>query len=262
MKVLFTTFAVICASLILYRPTVEAGVSNLDDFSKLTFEVNLEKDNYVLSEPFTVNFSVINNTKSPISSYTPVFLQECELEVDLDGKIKTFRNLSNITGKPMRFLSTLSANQRFNDEGTFGPSFSELFFPAPGKYSIRFRLKSPDAEKSIVSNTVEIRIDEPTNLNLKAFEFLKSHEKYFGLSSWQFHGKEAVELLERFTFDFGESAYGEFAITELAYTYLTRGELDRAKATFTKVLSSRNRRTAEDAKKAVIDIENRLLQRQ
>ena len=258
MKALTISFTLVLVCLGVFAQTPGIPKQNKDDFERLSFEVEVEKSNYLLSEPITIKFTFSNKTADSLISYQPVFTQESELKVIFDGNITTFSSLSSITGKPMRFPLTIKPNVSIKDHEMFGPSFSGNFFPVPGKYIIQFILRRSDAVKSIASNIIDIVVEEPAGINREAFEFLKRHEKYFDLSSWVFQEKEGFALLETFVRQYDRSVYGEFGISSLAYSYLSQGEMEKAKTEFEKISFSQNKLFADDAKRSLADIERKL----
>lgn len=251
-------FVAILVALALLEGPNGAQSKKQDDFEKMKFEVAPDKDSYILLEPIRLKFKFSNQTSAPVTTFQPFFIHESKLIIFFNGETRVFNDLSSINGIPaVRFPIIFKPQSLVSDEKIFNPAFVGAFFPVAGDYKLQFILRSADGEKSIQSNVLDIRIEEPAGIDRDALDFLRRNEKYFGLSSWVFSDKEGTELLEQFVRRYGRSIYGDFGISGLAYTYLGQSKLDKAKAEFEKLKDSEHKTIAEDARRNLVDIEKR-----
>ena len=107
-----------------------------------------------------------------------------------------------------------------------------------------------------MSNAIELQILEPIGTDKEALEFLRKHENPLSFD-WVFKDKDGDASLEDFVNRFGNSVYGETAISHLANLYLARNKADKAKVEFEKLKSSKNRILAKEANKALAEIASR-----
>ena len=83
MSILFVTMIGIVA---LAEPSFFQGTQK-DDFEKMTFDVELNKDSYLLLEPIFVEFKFSNQTKTEQTTYNPSYIHDAKLKVSFRGKI-------------------------------------------------------------------------------------------------------------------------------------------------------------------------------
>ncbi len=240
-----------------FAQTLIMPETSKDDFEKMTFEVEVNKDSYVMSEPIFVRFKFSNKTGLPQTTYSPSFLQESKLKVNFNGRTSVFDHLSSINGPGIRFAGTIPAGGFSTGDEMLSSPLVGTFFPEPGSYKFQFVLHSPGGDKTIESNVLEVTIEKPTGINKEAFDFIKKHQEFFGLSSWTYDGKNSEALLERLVNDYGQSVYGEIAISSLGFLYLAKGEIEKAKVEFDKIKSSENPIIAKEANRSLADITKR-----
>ncbi len=135
--------------------------------------------------------------------------------------------------------------------------FVGVFFPEPGNYQLQFVLHSAGGDKTVKSDIIEVTIEEPEGINKEASDFMRKHREFFGLSSWTPNSNESQTLLETFVRKYGQSVYGEIAISTLGTFYLERGDFDKAKAEFEKIKSSGNTIIAKHANNFLTNIAKR-----
>lgn len=257
MKTLFGLLILTVAGIITYTQTEAGETTSQDDFEKMTFEVEFSKNNYVLFEPIFVKFKFSNQTGSPQTTYQPSFLQESKLKVNFNGRTSVFEHLSSVNGPGIRFPGDVpSLGFSISDEMLNSPSVG-IFFPEPGNYQLQFVLHSAGRDKTIKSNIIKITIEKPAGIDNDAFKFMRKHHEFFGLSSWTPDSNESLTLLEKFIRKYGQSVYGETAISSLGIFYLARGEFEKAKVEFEKIKSSNNTIIAREANRSLADIAKR-----
>ncbi len=253
MKKIFLLFTAIIIVLA-FTQTSFLQEGNNNGFERMTFEVSLDKNSYVLLEPVFVKFKFSNQTGIPQIADSPVFIEESKLKVSFKGKTTIFNELSSGVGKPFRFPSAFQPNGFSSSEEIIASAFTGFFFSEPGNYQIQFVLRSSDGSKFIESNVIELQIMHPQGINKGAFDFMKRNKNFFGMSSWNPKGKEEETLLEWFVNNYGQSAYGEVAISNLASLYLSKGDIDKAHREFEKVKDSNHKSIADDAKNSLAKI--------
>ncbi len=114
MKKLISLFVLVMANLAVFAQTSVVQETGRDDFEKMTFEVELDKNSYVMFEPIFVKFKFSNQTGVPQTTYSPSFLQESKLRVNFNGKTSVFEHLSSINGPGVRFSRPRSSYWGFN----------------------------------------------------------------------------------------------------------------------------------------------------
>lgn len=245
-----------------------------------TLDVQLEKSNYILLEPIYAKFKVT----LPSTDIVPKISEALSIRVSFKGKTKQFRGITlNVisSGDPQPLPkidngellglipgvtsskdTKISSKQVVTEKDTFAErkhlSYEKEeiidrvgdFFPEPGNYQIQFVLNGAK------SNTIDITIEEPLGINKEAFDFLNKYEDAMSFY-WIWKEKDGISLLETFVNKYGESVYGESAISFLGNVYLAKGEIDKAKAEFEKIKSSENAIVAKEANKSLADIARR-----
>jgi hypothetical protein len=87
---------------------------------------------------------------------------------------------------------------------------------------------------------------------------MKKHEDFFGMSSWAHDGEKSEPLLKTFVDKYGQSVYGELAISSLGSIYLAgRGDLEKASIQFEKIRASKHKVIADEAKRSLAEIARR-----
>ncbi len=245
-------------SAIVFGQTSVVQNTGKDDFEKMTFEVGLNKNSFVISEPIFIKFKFSNHTGVPQMTYSPAFIGESELKVSSRSKTLTHRNLSAFNGiSGVRFPLTVPPAWVSTKDEILTSPFTGYIFPISGEYQLQFILRSSGSEKTIKSNIINITIEKPTGINKDALDFMKEHQEFFGLSSWTDDGKNSLALLQEFVSKYDQSAYGEPAISALADIYESKNELDKAQIEFEKIKSSKNKLIADEANKALENIKER-----
>ena len=239
----------------IFSQSFNAQEKGIDGFEKMTFEVEFNKKDYFPVEPVFAKFKFSNQTRKLIKTHTPNFVSESKVRFKVDGKVREIIWLNSITGGGMRFPSAFKPNEFYENEELLGPTFG-WNFTEPGNYQLQFILHSSDGSKTIESNVIYMTVENPTGINKEAFDFMKKHRDFFGLSSWGYAGDEREDLLETFVNNYSQSVYGELAISSLGTIYLvSKGQVEQARIEFEKVKDSPNKVIARDAKRSLEEIE-------
>jgi hypothetical protein len=217
---------------------------------KLTFEVNLNRTNYLPFEPLFVKFKVTNQTDTTISAERPQFLLQSRLKVtNPKGDTVEVNGLSLTTGGGVNLPgggADLKPFQFYEEENV--PAIDPNIFVKQGNYQLQFFLNG------LESNVVEMKILNPKGINKEAFEFINEHGKDIWFGS-MLDEKNGDNLLKAFVQKFGESDYAKYAINSLGNYYLFfQKDLDKAQAEFEKLKNSENVALAQNANKTLVDI--------
>lgn len=253
-KRLTVLFILLMVSSIAFTQTSDSDIKRNSGFKKLSFEFELNKNNYLPFEPLFVKFRLSNQTKTPLAADRPQFLHDSVLKVmNFRGESKEITNLTlTSSGGPLLPgpIPILQPLQSYEEEEKV-PVISSDVFAEPGKYQIQFLICG------IESNVIEITVNKPLGIDKEAFDFLNKHGKdvWFGNI---FLEKDGLALMEIFVNRYAQSGYGELAIYQLGLRYFYTDQLDPAQREFEKIKTSSNKLIAETAKKSLADIEKRL----
>lgn len=241
-------------------PKQEIYKTDRNDFEKMSFEVELNKTEYVLLEPIGIKFRFSNKTDQPQTSYTPNFLTDTSVKISHNNE-SWERALYNLSiNSSVRFPAIFMPGKTIEANGILQPNFTNKFFAEPGKYRLQFFLSDRrEGVEKISSSIFEVEIKQPAGIDKEAFSYL---QKYIQnqLSSDLFYlderknGQDAARL-ERFVAKYSSSVYGEYAIYSLGNFYLFYDEMEKAKSEFEKLKNSSNNILADNAKISLNEIE-------
>jgi hypothetical protein len=236
-------------------PTDRPDNRNDNDSDSLTFEVNLNKREYLPFEPIKVHFKVSNKSGVELDVPPPDILRNTGLAViDPAGEKKVLSvsvssgGGANFPGAPL----TIRPFEVFEAE-TILP-LDPGIFEKTGAYRLQFSLNG------IESNAVKIAVRQPSGVDKDAFEFLKQHGKDPNFGS-VFLERNGADHLEKFVREFSGSVYGDFAGSALGRYYLYNGEPEKAKAEFEKIKNSGVKLLSERSKKDIAEAERKLAQK-
>lgn len=245
------------------EPTPERYITDKNDFEKMSFEMELNKTEYILLEPIAIKFKFSNKTDQPQTSYTPNWFTETSVKISYNDESQE-RALYNISTGGVRFPRIFMTGKTIEDPGILQPNYVNKFFAEPGKYQLQFFLSGGEGLERISSSVFEVEIKQPTGIDKKAFDYLMKYqsESEGDLFYWtKQDGKRNLARLETFVARYSSSVYGDYAIYSLGNFYLFYNELDKAKIEFEKIKSSSNRIIANGATKALADIEEKFRER-
>lgn len=258
MKKLLALIVLVLGASVAFSQTADLLQKRNSDFDKLTFQVELEKKSYFPFEPMRAAFQVINQTSEPLAASSPLFLLHSSLEVvNPKGDTIKISRLSNTSGGGPELPGanqTLQPSQRYSTVGFI--SIPPDVFAEPGNYKIQFELS--EADTLLKSNVSEVTIKTPQGINKEAFDFLNQHGKDIWFGGDIYETEEGEALIEAFVEKYGASIYAEPAISALANIYRSQGKLEKAKANFKKLESSKNKDFAEYSKRSLIEIERKI----
>lgn len=238
-----------------------------DDFGKLSFDVNLNKNDYFPLEPLFAQVKVTNNTDKSLNILSTPDFKRLYLIVKFGGKRKVFNTLFLTSGSRPGFGIVIDKGQSIDADIVLETYLAEIF-PEYGQYQIQFVLSNGKTEKlrkEIRSDIKEIIIKEPFGINKEAIEFLRQNQEQ-SLFWWKESGEqESIEkngrpLIEEFVNKYSETVFGELAVYQLGIHYLNGGYIEPAKLEFEKIKNSTNKYVADKAKSSLAEI--RLNQKQ
>ncbi len=243
------------------NPTVsEQKIILKDKFNKLSFNVELNKSEYLPLEPIFIQMKVSNETDKPLSLPSIPDFKRLFVEIISDGVNRTVGSLFLIGPGRSSFPVILKKGQSLKNTAVLETNLSKMF-PKCGQYRVRFVLdngRSEELLREIKSDVKEITIKEPTGIDRESVEFLRSNlDQPSDTLFWWKNQSEERELLETFVQKYGQSKIGEYAIFQLGISYSNGGKLEKAQAEFEKVKNSGNKYIADNANEALVEIEKR-----
>lgn len=238
-------------------PKQETYKPDKDDFKKMSFEVELNKTEFVLLEPIGIKFRFANKTNQPQTSFAPTFLTETTVKISRNDK-NWDRSLYNLSiSIPVRPPRLFMPGQTVESNGIVQPNFENKFFPEPGIYQLQFFL-SADGIRKLPSAVFEVEIKRPTGIDKEAFDYLMKYQSQSSSELFYFDGRKNgndAPRLEKFVAKYGSTAYGEYAIFSLGNFYLFYDEFEKAEVEFEKIKTSDNKIIADATAKALAEVE-------
>jgi hypothetical protein len=200
-----------------------------DEFSKLSFNIQTSKHDYVLLEPIPLFLNVRNDTGRPVKGHVDLNFSSLNLKV-------VVQNPDIITSKftPTRIIDetlyedgqTIAPNKRYEKRQLIEDGLDE-FFSVAGEH--KFWVEMCD-EQCVLSNPVTVNIVLPEGKNREAFEDLKKLPNVF-----KSHPRIYKQALEDFVSRHHNSVYGNYFLYKLASQYMFFHEYEKAKETFGKI---------------------------
>lgn len=211
-----------------------------------SFDVTLEKGNYVLLEPIIATFSF---SLLPGESF-PRLLEATSITIKGRDGVRRFSKLTNaINSSPTESLPSSRSpslrqivemdKPRESAEKTGVQSVAEIitctdqFFPTSGKYTIQFSFRGAKSKE------IEVSIEEPGGINSGAFAVLNKYDDPLSFR-WVFENADGINLLKKFVADFPNSAYHDYAAYELGLLLFYRNNFEDARMVLTSVQASPN----------------------
>jgi hypothetical protein len=241
-----------------------AQTESKSKFSQLKFEVKSPKDKYLPLEPLQFSYKIFNPTDSPVEVYWVFPDVIFSLNVRKDDKINT-PQLSSLMAR--KGLTIIQPNQVF--EGSEVLNFQLLnIFPEYGKYELFFTIYGKELDKEsngkVVSNKVEITMQEATNINAEALDFIyKTHKTPILMGVFQYwedkRENKNQNPLEEFVEKYSRSVYGDYAIFYLGIGYKNQKKYDLATKELNKLKDKKDFGYSCEVKSYLEEIEQDLL---
>jgi hypothetical protein len=205
------------------EPSGQGENTELSINPEMSFMVSVEKANYFPWESVTVKARLENKTNTSLITLLPDMLMDSTVIVESANEKREFNNLTVYRSQLARQPATLKSGETYEQEFTLECSLDELF-PRSGTYAIRLVLNNLDEKRRLISNTVDITIDNVTDIDKEALDFInrnKVHRYYPMLFSWNLEAKtkDGRTLLEGFVSRYSRSVYGDYAILQLSRYY-------------------------------------------
>lgn len=219
-----------------------------------TLTVEAEKTTYYLLEPIPIN---LKGTLRPANISR--IADAVSVIITYNGESKVYQGVhpfitqgapQDLPGGKVLTTKDSDGSAQYFEAAVYVDRVKE-FFPNPGNYKLQLRIDGT------ASNVVDLTIEKPKDeRDLAAFNFLNAFSDPLTFA-WIWRDKSGVNLLESFVTDFGETPYGDIALSHLGFAYLAQNEFDKARIAFEKLKSSKNRSLAEEATQGLVEIARR-----
>ncbi len=211
----------------------------LSSFSDLTWEIVGPDKEVMLLEPVRLALSLCNKSQRRALGHSAVALEDNHVElfvVQPGGGMKKISPLTPVRKQMIVRPQVMTPGECFRSAGALTLSL-EKYFPEAGAYSLQAVIHDAEGNGRLWSNVVSFRVVEPAGANRRAYEFMKETDTAdFLLSGAGFPDVEKKrKLLEKFTSDFGETVYSDYAALLLGEVYFYKGEYGKAGEQFDKV---------------------------
>ena len=233
----------------------QTSVTVRDEFEKLSFKAEFNKNEYLPLEPIFLKLEMINKTGEPLKlSSTPSF-KRIQVMVAHNGNSKTFDNLF-LLSQPRNGVGTEFARDQILKGDVVLEKDLDSIFPETGQYKVQIILTNgrigKDDLSEIRSKVIDIEVKEPQGIDKAAVNFLKKNQDRV-LFWWKDQDK-GRDLLEAFVQNYSGSVFGEYAIFHLGLSYKGAGEFIKARNEFEKIKSSENSLISKEAKQNLAEI--------
>ena len=263
-RILITTslFAlIVCALLvILSKQIVSNTVKAQNELPKLSMEISSDQDSYLQAEPISINVKLSNRTNQPISwrGYLGVGPNFNFLVRDTNG-VKPPWEGWKIAAGIYSILRVMPPGEQIQQDVLLDHGLSQVLFPRPGRYDLQFEfVYRTDSEGSqqvkILSNSISITINEPQGKDLQAYEYLKGPLEQ---ARRQPNVRTLAQIEQEFVDRYSNTVYAKYIIFQLANTYQTLGEDEKAFRELCKI-SGQNFYYSKDVQKKVYRIDEKL----
>jgi hypothetical protein len=144
------------------------------DFTKVIFEVTLEKNNLMFLEPLVIKFKFSNQTDKQIEFYKPN-LSDIELQITNEGgKFVLHKDLFAFYINRPRSISRLAPGESIEEIFITKPGNDRLFKES-GNFQLKFFIAQDEKKWSNVNNVV---IKEPEGEDLEVWNKIKDKKSF------------------------------------------------------------------------------------
>jgi hypothetical protein len=230
-----------------------------EDFSKIKFEVELGKTDYLLLEPIILKCKFSNPTTETLDIYKPDIVSQLRLQTILNGKTDIRRDLFAIDVNKMPVIQPMKPGEVIEEQVLFQPN--EGLLKKVGNYQLQFFINN--SGENLLSNTINVFVKYPNGIDKEAYEFLLNNKNKDGLSVFSLNEVKGNNLLiETFVNKYIGTKYGSYAVLYLGKTYFYCGKINEAQIEYEKLINNENDFLAQEAKNALVKIENRKIELQ
>lgn len=201
------------------------------DVPNLTLVISSDKNNYLQSEPVSLNFKLSNQSDQSISWKGTLSIgrnlkilsrSKTGKEIQLDG--------SNSIGGIYSPLKAMESGAKVEQDILINDTLSELLFPQPDNYDLQveFTYYTDTQEKQLVkilSNTISINISEPTGIARQAYEYIRGP---LASANRQTDVQVITAREQEFVNKYRNTVYAKYVGFSLASAYQRSGEDQKA----------------------------------
>lgn len=199
-------------------------------FADLRLEITAAKKEFLLLEPISLIFRLNNETNQPILGHKELTFSSryIELLIFHNGEMKKSRllspTISNVFLKPI----VINPGERYKLKQQLSFHMNQNFHE-PGLYQIQAVLHDIDWKTETKSNLLDVRILEPKERDLQAFNYIKTINPANFFSGVGFHDlAQELSVMDDLVSNFGETVYGDYAAFALGEAYFAKEEYEKA----------------------------------
>ena len=201
----------------------------------LTLRLSSERNQYLKGEPMLLTFGLSNETQTAIAARGILGISQNVSLISNNGS-QEFRwdGENHPLGLLKLPLVNMPPGSETGPKVLLLPEMSEKIFPNSGSYSLKIEFSyyldpRSDIKTVLVSNSIGLRIDEPTGLNRMAYEYYQNSVKPV---LDRYIEREALEARREFSRRFGENVYSKYNTFELGRLYAAMGNIQAAENEF------------------------------
>lgn len=202
------------------------------EIPKLSLEISNSKDNYLRAEPVLLNIKLSNQTDQPISwrGLLGVGSNINFVIQDINGKKSRWEGNKYAEGSFYSILKVMHQQEEIQQPLFLNKDLVETLFSTPGQYTLQvefvYNTDSETAQRTaIFSNSIIINILEPKGIDRQAYLYLK---ETLDPTLSKSNTRELAQVQQEFVDKFRGSIYAKYIIVDLAATYQTLGEDEKA----------------------------------
>jgi len=200
--------------------------------AKLSIEVSSSQKSYLQGEPISINLKLFNQTDQPISwrGFLDVSPNINFFVQDANGKKLNWEASKYATGSVYSTLKTMQPGEQVQQPLLLERGLAEELFSNPGQYNLQVEFAYYTESKGrqqakVLSNSIFINILAPQGIDRQAYSFIKETlEPNLRKPNVQ----ELAQLQQDFVARYRNSVYAKYIIFNLANTYQTIGEDEKA----------------------------------
>lgn len=202
------------------------------------------KARIILGEPLLVEVAVRNDTDAHIQGVLGPDIAQQQILVTKGpgGKTRVVENPQRAYPNVRKAAQVLDPHSSISKTILVDRTLREAF-PTAGHYEIQWQVRAVGSRKAqLKSSWVTLDVAEPSQVDALAYRAIgeRTHplEFFSLLRTWP--SEEQIEVLERLTNEYAESAYADYLVYYLAAQYkYSEGGIQKAKATLARIRQSK-----------------------
>jgi hypothetical protein len=226
---------------LIYFPQAQSQQDRASDFSRLTFNVESTKRQFILAEPIPFILSVKNETGQQIEGNIDLGFMSGQVKVFVekpDKKIVKIDPLSKYRGCSVCVPQPVTPNAQYKSREIIDFNV-EKFFDRPGEYKIWAELCNKMCNNlptsKATSNLLILSIFQPQGVDhetyldykkLREFERTKWNKNTFG---------QYMQILQEFSDKHSNSPFSDYIRNDLGNLYNGFGQHQKAKETYLRI---------------------------